>query len=102
MGNRIKVEPDKLKSAAQKMDELITNYRATYKSLFDEVDTMATSWKGQDNQAFTTQIKGFQNDFDNMAKAMQEYSEFLKISATNYEKTQQEIVDKARQLSSGN
>ena len=59
---------------------------------------MRAAWQGVDNQAFTTQIEGFRQDFEMMAKLMDEYSTFLRTAAKTYQQTQDEIVNQAQRL----
>lgn len=98
MARTIMVDPAKLESAAGKMDTQAAEYERVYKQLFSEVDGMAAAWQGSDNIAFTTQIKGFEDDFQKMVSLMKEYSEFLKKSAIAYRNTQQEVISQAKKL----
>lgn len=98
MGNKIVVNPAKLEAAATKIEELVADYKKNYNQLFTEVDAMAANWQGTDNVAYTTQIKGFQDDFENMAKMMAEYATFLKNSATSYKTTQSNVETGAKKL----
>lgn len=98
MARTITVDPAKLESAAGKMDTHAAEYQRIYKQLFSEVEGMAVAWQGVDNVAFTTQIKGYEDDFQKMVTLMKEYSEFLKKSAAAYRKTQEEVVSQAKRL----
>ena len=98
MARTITVDPARLESAASKMDSQAADYERIYKQLFSEVDGMAAAWQGTDNVAFTSQIKGFEDDFQKMAALMREYSDFLKKSAAAYRNTQEEIINQARRL----
>jgi len=98
MGNQLRVEPEVLETTAQKIETQASDYEATYKSLFDEVDGMAAIWQGEDNVAFVNQVKGFMDDYQKMTALMKEYSQFLKQSATAYKTTQQDVTAKARTL----
>lgn len=98
MGNTIVVEPAKLETAATKIEEYAADYKKTYTQLFTEVTAMGANWKGSDNTAYTAQIKGFEDDFQNMYNLMTEYATFLKNSATSYKTTQSNIETAAKQL----
>lgn len=98
MARSIMVDPAKLETAANKIDQQAADYERIYKQLFSEVDSMGAAWQGQDNIAFVTQIKGFMDDLQDMARAMRDYSSFLKTSATTYRNTQNEIINSARKL----
>ena len=98
MAGSIKVDPAVLTSTAAKVDAQSAEYRKQYGQLYAEVDAMQSAWQGADNQAFTTQIKGFKPDFEKMAKLMDDYSTFLKKAAETYQKTQDEIKSAASKL----
>jgi WXG100 family type VII secretion target len=98
MARTIMVDPAKLEAAAQKMDSQAAEYQQQYNKLFSEVDGMAAAWQGADNIAFTTQIKGFMDDFQKMVQIMNQYSEFLRLSAKTYRETQNEIISAAKRL----
>lgn len=98
MGNKIVVDPAKLESASTKVTEYADDYKKTYTQLFTEVEAMAANWKGTDNLAYTTQIKGFEDDFTKMYTLMTEYADFLKNSATLYKTTQGNVETAAKKL----
>lgn len=98
MGNKIVVDPAKLEAAAAKIEERVADYKKTYTQLFSEVDAMSANWQGTDNVAYTTQIKGFQDDFTKMSNLMTEYATFLKNSATSYKTTQSNVESAAKKL----
>ncbi|WP_239617477.1 WXG100 family type VII secretion target [Cohnella mopanensis] len=98
MARTIVVDPSKLVSASQAMDSHSAEYEKLYNQLFNEADGMAANWKGADNIAFVTQIKGFQEDFQKMKQLMNQYSEFLKTSAKTYSDTQTETINQAKRL----
>lgn len=98
MARTITVDPQKLETAATTMDTQSADYEKVYKQLFSEVDGMAAAWQGADNIAFTTQIKGFMDDFQAMVALLKQYSEFLKTSAKTYRTTQTEIINQAKRL----
>lgn len=98
MGNKIQVDPAQLNSTASRIDSQVAEYRKLYNKLFSDTAAMKAAWQGKDNQAFTNQIEGFRQDFDLMAKLMDEYSQFLKTSATTYQKAQEDTVSAAQKL----
>lgn len=99
MARSITVEPAKLETTANKIDQQAIDYERNYKALFSEVEAMAVAWQGADNQAYTAQIKGFMDDFNKMTQLMRQYSEFLKMSAKTYRDTQSEVINQAKRLS---
>lgn len=98
MARKIVVDPAKLEAAATKMDAQAADYTKQYTKLFSEVDGMGAAWKGVDNQAFVNQIKGYMDDFQNMVKLMNQYSDFLRQSAKTYKETQTETMNAAKRL----
>lgn len=98
MSIKIQVDPTKLESGALRIEQQSTAYEKSYARLFQTVETMNAGWQGKDNQAFISQIQGFQSDFIQMATLMKEYSNFLKTSAKIYRETQNERTAQARRL----
>lgn len=98
MSKKIVVDPQKLTDAANSIDQVIADYKSIYATLFSNVSKLSSAWKGADNVAFTTQIEGFKDDFDKMAKLMEDYSSFLKTSSSTYQSAQDEIVAAAKKL----
>lgn len=97
--NKIEVDPEVLRATAKKIDKQVEGYKKVYTSLFSEVDGLAKAWKGEDNLAYTNQVDGFRDDFEMMTAKIEEYSNFLKDSATKYENTQKDIIAGAKKLS---
>ena len=98
MASSIKVDPAQLNSTAAQVETAAGQYRQLYNRLFGDVEGMRAAWQGVDNVAFTTRIEGFRQDFDLMAKLMDEYSSFLRMAAQTYQQAQQEVVSQAQRL----
>lgn len=98
MSRRIKVNPAQLNTTAAQIDNAAGEYQKLFNKLFSDVGAMRAAWQGVDNQAFTSQIEGFRDDFQLMQQVMVEYANFLKQAAKTYEATQQEITAGARRL----
>lgn len=98
MGRTIRVNPQELNTVASRIDNQAAEYRRLYNMLFSDVGRMRAAWQGVDNQAFTEQIEGFREDFDMMARLMDEYSAFLKNAAKTYQAAQDDVVANARKL----
>ncbi len=98
MARKITVTPEQLTSASEKIDSLAADYQKVYMKLYTEIENMKSAWDGADNVAFTTQVQGFEDDFQLMYKLMLEYSEFLKTSAQMYTQTQDDIISQASKL----
>lgn len=98
MGKTIMVDPNKLNSTSATIENYAGEYKKTYEQLLNEVDAMAKSWSGSDNVSFTSQIKGFQDNFLAMYNLLTEYVEFLRNSATAYNNAQTTIEQSAKKL----
>ena len=94
----IMVEPERLESSASKIEEANLEYERTYQQIYAQVDRMASSWKGKDNTAFTSQIRSFEDDLRQISIIMRQYADFLKNSARAYRQTQDEIYVRATRL----
>lgn len=98
MSISIHVNPEKLENGALRIDQQSCAYEKSYARLYQAVDVMSSAWQGKDNQAFVTQIRAFQTDFQQMSVLMKEYGNFLKMSAKIYRETQNERSAQARRL----
>ncbi len=98
MATLIKVDPAKLNAAAAEINNQAGDYQRAYEQLYSEVENLANHWQGKDNLAFTTQIEGFKDDFQKMQKLMIDYADYLKITAKNYQDTQDDRVAQAQRL----
>ena len=97
MASKIVVDPAKLEAAVTKIETEAADYRKNYTQLYTEIESL-TSWQGTDNLAFVNQIKGFEEDFNNMAKVLDDYATFLRNSATTYKTTQANVESSAKTL----
>lgn len=98
MGKSITVDPARLQTAATAMDSQIADYERDYNKLYSEVQAMGAAWQGSDNQAYVSQIDGFQDDFKAMVTLMKDYSEFLKSASRAYSQSQSDTINAARRL----
>ena len=98
MSIKINVDYQRLESSASRIEQQADAYEQRYRHLFQSVDTMKQGWQGKDNLSFTSQIRGLETDFVKMVTLMRQYAQFLRQSATIYQKTQQERADMARRL----
>lgn len=94
----ISVTPSVLEHTGREIGEKADGYKRLYERLFTEVETMEQVWQGKDNVAFTQQITGFRNDFQQMEGIMRDYADFLYRSASVYRKTQEDIAAQVRRL----
>lgn len=98
MARTIQVTPGQLRTAATKIEGLVTDYEGLYKALYEKTNSLVSTWSGKDNVAFVERIGGFKDDFEKMAKLMRDYADFLVKSADAYEETQTAVVTSANKL----
>lgn len=101
MAGKISVTPGELKTSAGRVDSSIKNYVSLYKKLYQEINGMKSSWSGEANQSYIKQIEGFEQEFENLKKVLENYVEFLQKSAKVYEDTETNIKDAAKKLTTG-
>lgn len=94
----IVVEPAILEQTASMMEQLNVQYNQNVSALYEGVDMLAQSWQGKDNLAFTSQIKGFDQDLRQISSLCAQYIEFLRTSANAYRSTQSELVAQVNAL----
>lgn len=98
MGQKIVVTPEMLESAASSIESLANEYKAQYTELYSTTGSLASTWTGADNQAFTNQIDGFREDLEKMYTLMNRYAEYLRTTAKAYRETQDSIIKQAKSL----
>lgn len=98
MARTIQVTPEQLESAAGRIEGLAADYKTQYDALYNETNSMASTWQGRDNTAFVDQIAGFKDDFEKMHTLMLNYADFLRKSAKAYRNTQDDVTAEARKL----
>lgn len=86
----IQVTPGNLKKAAGEVETLANNYKKQYGELFGLVETFTTTdFQGADAKEFCSKVKDFEDDFMRMKNLMDEYAQFLRRAAEDYEKNQE-------------
>lgn len=98
MARTIKVTPEQLESAATAISGMASDYKNLYNEFYSETSAMASTWKGEDNIAYTNQIAEFKDDFEKMHDLMMQYVDFLQKSAKAYRTTQENVVIEAKKL----
>ncbi len=98
MGKKIMIDPAKVKTAAKKIETEASEYKSLFTQMFSEVEALSSAWQGADNIAYTSKITSYKSDFEKMKQLMDKYAEHLTKSATNFERVQSEIKNKASLL----
>lgn len=95
----IKVTPENLKSQATKVDNEAQAYYDEYRKLLSDIEQLTSSdWTGEDANEFRTKVQGFEADFNKMKELMNEYANFLRQAASNYQNTQENVKQSIRGL----
>lgn len=88
----IKVTPENLRAQAAKVDQEAQNYYGEYRGLLTDVETLtSTDYTGEDANAFREKVHNFEPDFNKMKTLMNEYANFLRQAADNYQRTQENV-----------
>lgn len=97
----IQVTPANLRNAAGEVEALANNYKTQYNELFSLVETFtSTDYQGKDAKEFCAKVKDFDDDFMKMKNLMDEYAQFLKKAADDYEKNQENLSSQIAGLQS--
>lgn len=95
----VQVTTENLTKKSNEINGMATEYYNLYEALFNDVSQLtSTDWKGDEANAFKEQIEGFRQDFTNMKQKMEEYANFLRTAATNYEETQANSIGTIKSL----
>jgi len=73
-----------LNQAANGIQTRANDYKQLYNRLYTEVRAMGGHWQGKDNQAFVSQISGFQDDFDRMHRLLLDFAALIKEAEKEY------------------
>lgn len=97
----IKVTPADLKRASEEVDTLASTYKKQYEELFGLVETFTTTdYQGKDAKEFCAKVKEFEDDFIKMKSLMNQYAEFLRKAAADYESNQENLSSQIASLQS--
>ena len=95
----LKVDTQRLRDQATKVEDEATDYVNTYEKLYQDVETFTTTdYTGDEGEAFREQIEGFRDDFQKMKKLMDDYASYLRTAAQTYDDTKADSVTKIRSL----
>lgn len=97
----IQVTPANLKRAAGEVETLAIQYKRQYGELFGLVETLTSKgYQGTDAKEFCAKVRDFEDDFMKMKTLMDEYAQFLKRAADDYERNQENLRNQIRGLQS--
>ena len=98
MGKVIRVTPEELGKASQKLQSISESYTEIYTQLLQEASTMGTVWEGDDNLAFVEQINGFYDELKSMASKLSAASQALEKQRVNYVTRQENNIAQVKKL----
>ncbi len=96
----INVTPQELITTANTVESNVGEYVNLYKKLISEVESLSAKWKGEGNSTYANQIRGFEPEFENLKKVLDNYVLFLREAGKIYGQTEDGIRDNARKLAS--
>lgn len=95
---KITVEPEQLISIAGRMDDDNQEYVRLYTQLFELIDSVPSSWRGIDMEAFVTQVSSYQDSCRQLSFLCSMYTDFLRTAANSYRDVQEELRNRALRL----
>lgn len=101
MAEKIYVTPEELRGSAKKVQDNIDEYEKLYNKLYQEIEGMTNSWKGQANNKLVERIEGFKPEFDNLRNVLKSYVNTLLKAADIYDSTEEAIKNAASKLTTG-
>ena len=102
MANAWAVTTERLVSSAGVIEEKTAKYNSEWAKLYTELQSLKSAqWQGIASDTFNAKLEAYRNDFEEMAKILQEYTNYLRTAADNYVKTEESIKDAASSLHTG-
>ena len=98
MATVIRVTPEALDSAAGNIESIADDYKTQYESFYTLIGELNHTFTGEAYDAFKLKVEEFKDDFGKMWTEMNEYSTFLRNSATAYRNTQEDAKTRAQNL----
>ena len=101
MGYNIRVDHSKFEAAANAIDQYNSNMKSKMKNADTAVNTMLSSWKGEDATAFVlkwNEVNGSESTYMAFYKSMKSYAEYLREAASRYKTAQANAINRANRL----
>jgi len=98
MGKIIRVTPEELGKASQKLQTISETYTQIYTELLQQAGTMGAAWEADDNLAFVEQINGFCEELKMMATKLSTAAQTLEKQKTNYETRRENNIAQVKKL----
>lgn len=101
MANAIKVTPEELISMSQKLEGWTDQYSTCYKNILRVTQELTSTWGGEAQTTYLTQVEGFENDFQNLYLLFNQYGTYLRQTANKYQTAEDSIKQAASQINTG-
>ena len=102
MANQWAVTTENLVTSAGNIEDKTAKYNSEWAKLYTELQSLKSSqWQGIASDTFNAKLDAYKNDFEEMAKVLLEYANYLRTAAENYVKTEEAIKDAASNLHTG-
>ncbi|GKU29320.1 WXG100 family type VII secretion target [Clostridium folliculivorans] len=98
---KFKVSTEELRRSSTVILDKTAMYEAEYAKIYAEIANLRVEWQGQASEAFNKQIEEYRNDFQELAKILKSYAEFLRTAAGNFEKTEDNLQNRIKNLRVG-
>lgn len=95
---KFNVETNDLKNSALVLGDKNSSYTAAVGKLYAETTGLKVEWQGQSSEAFNVKVEGYRQSFEELAKIVTAYGEYLKTTAASYEATEQALTEAANKL----
>ena len=97
----IKVDHSQFERTAAAIDTYIRNHRNKMNSIDASVNSLGSSWQGNDYNQLKKewqQIQGSGSTSDKMLKSLDNYADFLRFAANKYKSAQANAINRANRL----
>ena len=102
MADKWAVTTERLVASSNVIEEKTARYNSEWAKLYTELQSLKSAqWQGIASDTFNAKLEAYRNDFEEMAKVLLEYANYLKTAADNYVKTEEAIKDAASNLHTG-
>ena len=102
MAKEWSVTTEDLVRSAGVIEEKIGKYNSEWAKLYTELQNLKSAqWQGVASDTFNAKLEAYRNDFEEMAKVLMNYVNYLRNSAENYVKTEEALKDAAGNLHTG-
>ena len=91
----IKARYEEMEAAANEIKGAGTLYKGNVQNLYKVIERLETIWKGKDNLSYVSKANNSKAALESLGDVINDYGDFLKISANIIRETQEEIASSA-------